>query len=974
MDHANDAFHVFDTTLRDGAQREGIAYSVADKLAVARLLDEFGVGFIEGGWPGAMPKDTEFFRRVREEQGPAPRGARRVRLDAKGECPGGQRPAGRRAARVRGARRVPRREVRRPSRDGGAADDVRGEPRDGERHGRAARRRGPTRLRRLRALLRRLHPRPRLRRDAAAGGRPSAGAEVGVLCDTNGGMLPSQIARIVDRRARAQRRAPRHPLPGRHRLRGRQHARGGRGRCDARAVHGERIRRADRQRRPVLGRRQPRAQAGDARAARGQPRARRSGSPTRSRRSPTSPPDTHQPYVGVSSFAHKAGLHASALKVDAGLYNHVDATTVGNDMRVLVTEMAGRASVELKGRELGYDLGDDREAVGRVVDRVKELESQRLDLRGGRRVLRAAAARRDRHRSRGALRRRVLAHDRRAARRRPGRSRRRPSRCVPGTATTVSSAPREGNGPVNALDNALRAALVSTYPELRARARRLQGPHPRGQAGHRCGDPRAHRHQRRSTRVDDGRRARERDRRLLAGPRGRGGVRAARGGATRIAGSLTAVRSREVQRPGRRRSLRCRRGRPGRATLVSAIDGHPFGAFEPRAGCSSRSATCGCSRPVLPSKVIGIGRNYADHAAEMGNEVPRRAGRLPQAVHLGDRARRPDPVPRAVPRGGPRGRAGGRHRPARAATCPSSGRWRRCSATPAPTTSPRATSSAATGSGRAPRASTASARSARGSTTDLDTTDLAVECRVNGEVRQAARTSGCCAASPSSSRTSPRVMTLLPGDVILTGTPAGVGPIDVGDTVTVDDRGRRDPDQPGGVRWLRPRRRPRPAARRALADGRPARRDGVHVVVQPGLRPPARRAVPAAHRGHRPRAVPRGQRAAGLRHAALARPGLGRGPRHRRPVRPVPPVRAARPLPGLRRAAARRRARVPLLVQHRAARGDARGAAEGQAAHRIRPAVRRQDAGGAGGAARVQRDARDADAHPRRRDAARSTT
>ena len=60
-------FQVFDTTLRDGAQREGITYSVADKLAVARLLDEFGVGFIEGGWPGAMPKDTEFFARARTE-------------------------------------------------------------------------------------------------------------------------------------------------------------------------------------------------------------------------------------------------------------------------------------------------------------------------------------------------------------------------------------------------------------------------------------------------------------------------------------------------------------------------------------------------------------------------------------------------------------------------------------------------------------------------------------------------------------------------------------------------------------------------------------------------------------------------------------------------------------------------------------------------------------------------------------------
>src|ERR1700710_2059608 len=62
-----DDFHVFDTTLRDGAQREGITYSVADKLAVARLLDEFGVGFIEGGWPGAMPKDTEFFARAHNE-------------------------------------------------------------------------------------------------------------------------------------------------------------------------------------------------------------------------------------------------------------------------------------------------------------------------------------------------------------------------------------------------------------------------------------------------------------------------------------------------------------------------------------------------------------------------------------------------------------------------------------------------------------------------------------------------------------------------------------------------------------------------------------------------------------------------------------------------------------------------------------------------------------------------------------------
>ena len=60
-------FHVYDTTLRDGAQQEGMNLSVADKLAIAPLLDELGVGFIEGGWPGAVPKDTEFFKRAAKE-------------------------------------------------------------------------------------------------------------------------------------------------------------------------------------------------------------------------------------------------------------------------------------------------------------------------------------------------------------------------------------------------------------------------------------------------------------------------------------------------------------------------------------------------------------------------------------------------------------------------------------------------------------------------------------------------------------------------------------------------------------------------------------------------------------------------------------------------------------------------------------------------------------------------------------------
>ena len=87
-------------------------------------------------------------------------------------------------------------------------------------------------------------------------------------------------------------------------------------------------------------------------------------------------PDTHQAYVGSSAFAHKAGLHASAIKVDPELYNHIDPDIVGNDMRVLVTEMAGRASIELKGREFGLDLTGRSAEVGSALKRVKELEAK----------------------------------------------------------------------------------------------------------------------------------------------------------------------------------------------------------------------------------------------------------------------------------------------------------------------------------------------------------------------------------------------------------------------------------------------------------------------------------------------------------------------------------------------------------------------------------------------------------------------
>jgi 2-isopropylmalate synthase len=177
-------------------------------------------------------------------------------------------------------------------------------------------------------------------------------------------------------------------------------------------------------------------------------------------------PDTHQAYVGASAFAHKAGLHASAIKVDPELYNHMDPTVVGNGQRVLVTEMAGRASVELKGAELGLDLAGHPTAVSSVVSTVKEREALGWSFE-------AADA------SLELLMRSALGEEQAAVppfrlesyrviveRRADGDvvAEATVKVHVDGPAPSRVIATREGNGPVNALDAALRAALTPTCP------------------------------------------------------------------------------------------------------------------------------------------------------------------------------------------------------------------------------------------------------------------------------------------------------------------------------------------------------------------------------------------------------------------------------------------------------------------------------------------------------------------------------
>ena len=192
-------------------------------------------------------------------------------------------------------------------------------------------------------------------------------------------------------------------------------------------------------------------------------------------------PNSHQPYVGVSAFAHKAGLHASAIKVDPNLYQHIDPVQVGNDMRMLVSDMAGRASVELKGKALGYDLGPDQSR--ELVARVKDLESRGHTFEAAdasfELLLRDTVA--------GEHRRYFTVESWRVI------VERRPAGDVVSEATVKLHAKGErivatgeGNGPVNALDRAVRLGLEKLYPELAEvelidfKVRILEGTHGTG--------------------------------------------------------------------------------------------------------------------------------------------------------------------------------------------------------------------------------------------------------------------------------------------------------------------------------------------------------------------------------------------------------------------------------------------------------------------------------------------------------------
>jgi len=475
---ATDDFHVYDTTLRDGAQQEGLALSVTDKLAIAGHLDSLGVGFIEGGWPGAIPKDTEFFRRARTEldlkfaQLAAFGATRRADLKAADDPQvAALRDCG--APIVTLVAKAHERHVDLALRTTQAEnllmwhDTVAHLVAEGQRvfvdaeHFFDGYRANPAyALECVRTAM-------------------EAGASLVALCDTNGGMLPNELADIVhtvidttgarvgihchDDSGCAVANSLAAIAAGATHVQGAANGYGERtGNANLFTIVANLQLKLDRQVVPAE------ALAEMTRIAHAISEVTNVA------------PHTKQPYVGFSAFAHKAGLHASAVKVDPNLYQHIDPAIVGNDMRMLVSDMAGRASIELKGRELGYDLSGDRDTLTRVAERVKQLEAEGHSFEAADasfELLLQDELNGERRRYFTVESWRVIAEQRADG-----------SRTSEATVKLHAMGERiiatgEGNGPVNALDTALRLALGRLYPELEQieltdyKVRILEGDH-----------------------------------------------------------------------------------------------------------------------------------------------------------------------------------------------------------------------------------------------------------------------------------------------------------------------------------------------------------------------------------------------------------------------------------------------------------------------------------------------------------------
>ena len=449
---------IFDTTLRDGSQAEGLSLTVNDKIRVAEQLDLLGVHYIEGGWPGAHPKDREFFERAAAGD----LALARSNLVAFGST----RKAGGRAetdpvmSDLVGAgtefvclvaKSSPWHVVETLRTTTTEALDM---VADSVAY---LRNNGKT------VMVDAEHffdgyvedagfSRDFLRVVEECGATP-------VLCDTNGGILPYQVERAVaEARLIAKGRLGVHfhndsgcavansivaVREGADHVQGCINGYGERtGNTDLTAVIAN------------LSLKMGIETIGDERLAMLTPVARHIAEIV------NLAPNPHQPFVGLSAFAHKAGIHTSAIARAPSAYSHVDPGSVGNTTRFVLSEMSGRSTVALKAEQMGIVLSD--EEVGYVVSQLKDLEhaGYHFEVADGSLELLMRAATGWKQSFFRVESNRVVTDQREdgsfltEAR----------LKLYVGDERIMEVA--EGNGPVNALDAALRKALGPRHPEI----------------------------------------------------------------------------------------------------------------------------------------------------------------------------------------------------------------------------------------------------------------------------------------------------------------------------------------------------------------------------------------------------------------------------------------------------------------------------------------------------------------------------
>jgi 2-isopropylmalate synthase len=451
---------IYDTTLRDGSQGEGINFSVLDKLRIAEKLDGFGVHYIEGGWPGSNSKDIEFFNQARHKK------FKRARLAAFG------------STRRKDVAVSEDDQVRLLLEAATPVVTIFGK--SWLLHVKKVLRTTPDEnLAMIAETVRFLKENGKFVvydaehffdgfKDngeyalATCLAAEKAGADVIALCDTNGGTLPGEIANITGAaRAATRTRLGIHTHDdtglgvanalaaleaGASHVQGTINGYGERtGNCNLTSVIPNVAFKLGKSCVPpsALPQLKDLSQFVDEIAnLRHNPR---------------------QPWVGSAAFSHKGGMHVNAVQKIVRSYEHIDPASVGNSRNVLISDLAGRSNIVMKARELGIELSNDAPELREILARVKALEHQgyEFEAAGG---------------SLAVLIRKILQHKAlplavrayHVSMRNEGKS----SVCeatikvqVDGqSAHTVA----EGDGPVNALDSALRAALGNFYPQVKS--------------------------------------------------------------------------------------------------------------------------------------------------------------------------------------------------------------------------------------------------------------------------------------------------------------------------------------------------------------------------------------------------------------------------------------------------------------------------------------------------------------------------